>query len=320
MLNDAETGSLRKRYQSSERPELAGIKPSRQIFRDKRYLPLALVEFGRGCRYSCKFCSICAFYKKTYRHRPVADVVEEISSLKDKSLFFVDDNIIADPQASRELFSALKPLKRRWISQCSLHVAKDDETLRLMKESGCYGLLIGFESLNSGNLTQMGKTVAPVHSEWAALLRKIRMAGIKVYATFIFGYDNDDASTIRETLDFAREQKFFLAAFNHLVPFPGTPLYQQLLDEGRMIRPEWWKDSKYHYGEFSFRPKRMEPLAFARACVQARKEFYSMSSIIRRATDFSANCRGRDLLDHFAINLLLKREVEQKFGFGLGKE
>ncbi|MFH0753142.1 MAG: radical SAM protein [Candidatus Omnitrophota bacterium] len=320
MLVDAKAGKLQKRYQSSQRPDLTGIKPCREIFRNKHYLPLSLVEFGRGCRHSCQFCSICAFYKKTYTHRPVADVVAEISSLKDKSLFFVDDNIMADPKAARELFIALKPLKRRWISQCSLHAAQDEEMLRLMKESGCYGLLIGFESLNPGNLSQMGKTVSPVHAQWAPLLGNIRRAGIKIYATFIFGYDNDDAATIKETLNFALEQKFFLAAFNHLVPFPGTPLYQQFLDEGRMIHPKWWQDANYHYGEFSFAPERMPPGEFAKACVQARKDFYSLSSILWRATDFRANSRGRDILDHFALNLMLQREVEQKFGFGLGKE
>ncbi len=224
-----------------------------------------------------------------------------------------------DEPASRELFTALKPLKKRWISQCSLQAAKSPGLLRLMKESGCYGLLIGFESLEPDNLKQMGKAMPPRRSEWSALLREIRQAGIKVYATFIFGYDSDDRSTIRETLDFANREKFFLAAFNHLVPFPNTALYQQLLQEGRLIHPEWWKDPAYRYGEFAFSPKRMSPQEFARECFQARKEFYSWPSILRRATDLNANCRGRDILDHFSINLLLKKEVGQKFGFGLGK-
>ncbi|MEW6009346.1 MAG: radical SAM protein [Candidatus Omnitrophota bacterium] len=246
VLTDAQSKQLKRFYQSRQRPSLCNIKPRRDIFKSrqrpslcnikprrdifkgKKYLPLNLVEFSRGCRYNCDFCAVSAFYRQTNNCRPVEEVIREVESLDDKIVFFVDDNIVANRSAAKELFRRLIPLKKKWIGQCSIQIAEDEGLLKLVARSGCRGMLIGIESLIKENLSRMNKLWNYQGKDYHALLKKIRDFGIKVYATFVLGYDGDSKDSFKKNLEFAIKQKFFLAAFNHLVPFPGTPLYQNL--------------------------------------------------------------------------------------------
>ncbi len=94
-----------------------------------------------------------------------------------------------------------------------------------MRRSGCQGVLIGFETLDAETLTDMGKSVNLGARDYPRAIRAFRAHGLSIYATFVFGYDHDTPATFQRVFDFALRQKFFFTAFNHLVPFPGTPLY-----------------------------------------------------------------------------------------------
>ena len=128
---------------------------------------------------------------------------------------------------------------------------KDESLVRQMARSGCMGLLIGFESLNQQNLAAMGKRINQV-DEYRAALDRLRRAGVFVYGTFIFGYPHDTPESFEESVRFAKEENLFLAAFNHLVPFPGTPLYRELEAEGRLQYPQWWLSEDYRFGQVPF--------------------------------------------------------------------
>lgn len=222
VLEDLKRNRLQRMYVSG-RPPFGDVLPQRHIFNGKKYLPLSLVETARGCLFDCKFCSVTAFFAKTYRLRPISAIVRDIERITHKTIFFVDDNIVMNRQRAKEFFKALIPLKIRWFSQGSIHMAEDEELLLLMKKSGCLGLLIGFESLNKDNLRQMNKPLGEGKDDYTQAIKRIREQGILIYGTFVFGYDQDDQDSFQRTVDFAMEQKFFLAAFNHLVPFPGHP-------------------------------------------------------------------------------------------------
>ncbi len=159
-----------------------------------------------------------------------------------KRFFIVDDNIVSQPAKVRELCKELIPLKIGWVGQASIHIAQDEELLELMVRSGCLGVLIGMESLDPANLRDMGKGWNLAGGSYADSLARFRKHGLAVYGTFVFGYDHDDRQVVRRSIDFAREHKLFLAAFNHLVPFPGTPLYRRLEAQGRLLSPKWWLD------------------------------------------------------------------------------
>ena len=241
LIDDYRHGQPTKVYQSSNRPQL-NVSPDRSIFRGKGYLPIRLVEFARGCRFKCDFCAIQSFFDSTHKHRPGDRVVEEIHRVRrpGQMIFFIDDNITSSLEEAKELMRALIPLKIRWVSQSAINVAYDDEVLELMKRSGCQGLLIGFESLDPRSLKQMNKGFNMMRGGPTQALANFRRHALRVYGTFIFGYDHDTAETFDSTVAFAKQEGLFIAAFNHITPFPGTPLYKRMKAQGRLLFDPWW--------------------------------------------------------------------------------
>lgn len=316
VIKDARDGRLKRIYRQARRPSLAGMKPDRSIFAGKRYLPLGLVEAGRGCHLKCDFCAVQSYFGSTQTRRPIGDILDEIRRMRAPIYFFVDDNITSNMDEAKEFFRALIPLNIRWVSQASINAAHDEEFLQLIKASGCQGLLIGIETLNAANLRQMHKGFNTMRGGYEVALANLRQHNIRLYVTFILGYDEDTADTIRESLAFALRHKFFIVAFNHLTPFPGTPLYDRLLAEDRLLYDRWWLDSRYHYGDVPFRPRRMTPEQVRDECVRARAEFYRAGSILRRLNTQS----WRLAYEHVLVNWMIRREVEQRVGFPLGDE
>jgi len=248
----------------------------------------------------------------------VREIVDELRQVREKYVFFVDDNIVGDPAGARELFAAIKPLGIQWMSQGSLHALRDETLVREMARSGCMGLLIGFESLNHQNLAAMGKRINKV-DDYSAALDRLRRAGIFVYGTFVFGYPHDTEESFGESVGFAKRENLFLAAFNHLVPFPGTPLYRDLETAGRLNYPQWWLSDEYRFGQVPFRPTAMNATAIETNCCRARSAFYTWVSILRRSFEFHANSRtpGRAWA-YWMLNWMLRRELSQKAGIPLG--
>jgi radical SAM superfamily enzyme YgiQ (UPF0313 family) len=318
IIQDLRSGKLKKFYRSSQRPSLEGIRVRRDIFAEKKYLPLIPVEFGRGCRFSCDFCSVSSFYKG-YRHRPVKDVIEEIQQLGRRQIFFIDDNIAASLESSIEFFEALIPLHIHWIGQISLERVQDEKLVALMAKSGCRVLLVGLESLNRKNLECMSKASNLQVASFDKPLKMLRKYGIKTYATFVFGYDEDTTKSFLETVDFALKQKFFIANFNLLMPYPGTPLYERLRAEGRLIRKKWWLDPDYRFGQAVFKPRGMSARELGEGCIQARRVFNSIGNILYRSIERQANCpTPSDFMEFMAYNLLIRREVNRKHDLVLG--
>ena len=321
LIDDARHGTLQKTYRAPRRPSLGGLRPDRSIFRGKRYLPIGLVEAGRGCHFKCDFCAIQTAFERTQTRRPVDDIIRELQALRDQNkrfFFFVDDNITSNMQEAKELYEALIPLKIRWVSQASINAAHDEEFLDLITRSGCEGLLIGFESLNPENLRAMDKGFNTMRGGYAAALANLRRYGVKLYLTFVFGYDEDTPETFQQTADFAKDHNIYIGAFNHLTPFPGTPLYQRLEQEGRLLYDAWWLDEGYRYNMIPFQPKRMSPEELQRGCLAARKSFYAWSSIVRRSLDRVNRPDLFMLWNFFLINGMIRQEVAARDFYPLG--
>lgn len=321
VIDDYRHGTPQKFYRrEGARPTLERSRPDRGIFAGKRYLPIGLVEVGRGCHFRCEFCAVQTVFDRTQTRRPNEDVLAELRTMKDsrKLIFFVDDNITSNMRQAKEFFRQLKPLNLRWVSQASINAAHDEEFLTLLKESGCQGVLIGFESLNPENLRKMDKGFNTMKGGYEVALANLRKHGIRLYVTFVFGYDEDKADSFDESVNFAKDHAFYITAFNHLTPFPGTALYKRLQDEGRLLYDAWWLDEKYSYNRIPFQPKHMSPEELQRRCVEARASFYSVPSILRRSMDPVNRSDFFMWRNFFVINQLHRADVSLRDYYPLG--
>jgi len=323
MIQDLRGGRLKKSYLCAPvRVPQSGLRARRDIFRNKGYLPITLLQFSRGCRNSCRYCATSVYFHQTHHCRPVAEVVDEIRAQPRKDLFFVDDNIVGDREKAKELFRALIPLKVRWVSQASIDMLEDKELMGLMVKSGCMGNVIGFESISDESIRGMGKGVnrTYVRDRYQNAVQELRHYGLQTWAAFTVGHDTDTATSIRETCDFAIRSKFSFAAYNILMPYPGTPLYDALAAEGRLLFDgQWWLHPDYRFNHAAFIPATMTPEELTAASYQCRRRMNSIPSIVSRAFEFRTNMRNPIRFAYYlAYNPLFRKETFKKQDMRLG--
>jgi radical SAM superfamily enzyme YgiQ (UPF0313 family) len=303
ILHDFERGELKPVYHNYVPTSLPS---KRKIISKNKEITSILAS--RGCEMNCSFCTMQNVFGKFYLHRDINCVIEEIRSVTTKEIFFVDDNFYGSSPKSRGYYSSLlSELEGKdigWVAQCRLSAIKDDETLKLFKRTNCAGLLLGFESLNSKNKTDVGKQKID-KKEYLKLIEKIHSYGIGIIGSFIFGFDEDTPETIEETLAFCLESKIEMALFTVLTPFPGTALFKRLTEEGRIISTNW---DEYTMHKCVFKPKHFSPRELEESVINATKKFYSLTSILKR-TQFNMNYSF--LGKYFPVNLL--RNIALKF-------
>ena len=316
LLEDFKHGATKPLYHGDVDRPLAPYRIDRSIFEGKKYAPADLIQYGRGCRHCCDFCSIHAFYGDTLKQHAAEEIAQDIKRMRAHSgrrlLMFVDDNLYASSQKLSELLQTIAPLNRRWACQISADVVNDQRILNQMAESGCRIVLIGFESLNENNLSAMKKGWNRSQGDYLDIVREFHDRGIAVCGTFVFGYDNDSRDTIEETVEFVKKARLEMAQLNPLTPLPTTPFYERLKREGRLLRPEWWIDPAYRYGDPILTPPGMDADEFAGLCFEAKKRFYSWNAMLRR---IFLPASGLDLwnMSVFAlVNLISRREVYRK--------
>lgn len=313
LLADFRSGRLRRTYTGGNDAPLTDYRIDRSIYKGKNYAPVELVQWGRGCRFSCDFCSIHSFYGTSLRVRPLAGLLAEIDALPaGRLLFFVDDNLFGRKSDLLALLDALTPMKRRWSCQISIDVARDESLLDRLAAAGCAFVLIGFESLNPERLQQMHKAWNSVSGSYGRVVHALHSRNIGIYGTFVFGYDADTKESIERTVDFALKSRLEIANFNPLTPTPGSALYDRLAAEGRLLSPQWWLDPDYRYGDAIFEPRGMRASDLTDGVFEARRRFYSWRSIGRRVlgaeTTFSPFRAGLTTV----ANVISRREIYKK--------
>ena len=328
MVEDARHGRLQPVYRATTGvPQPGGVKPRRDLFQGKGYLPITLMQYSRGCRFACDFCAISVFFDRKHFVRRTREVLEEIESQDRKFVFFVDDNFLSNHEAAKQFLRELIPLRIRWVSQASLDMTNDPELMELLERSGCLGNVIGFESLDQGNLRSMKKAPNLMRRGWDGYERRcqiLRDHHLQTWAAFTLGHDRDTVASIRETFDFAMSQKFCFAAYNILMPYPGTPLYARLRREGRLLWDgRWWLHPEYRFNHAAFVPQNMSPDELTQACWECRDRWNRPSAMFQRLWDFKTHLSSPTRLAlYLTYNPLYAREAYKKQGmlFGLFRE
>jgi radical SAM superfamily enzyme YgiQ (UPF0313 family) len=281
LLRDAEQGKLKPIYQADHLIEMQNLPiPRRQLLDRKLYgSGFNTIQASRGCPFNCSYCAVSAFFGKKYRTRPLDEVIAEIKQFDTKEFFFVDDNITAQPEYAKELFRALLPLKRTWGAQNSINMAKDEELLSLYGRSGGKYAFIGFESLSEKSLKKVNKSWNSPHG-YREAIKKIHGARINIIGSFIFGLDDDEPDVFQRTFDFIMDNQIDAAQFHILTPLPGTRLYQEMDQAGRIIERDW---ARYHTGEVVFTPLKMTREELQQGYFWAYHRTYSMDQVIKRS-------------------------------------
>lgn len=321
LVEDARRGTLKRVYRGEPGRPQPGVLTRRDIFEGKGYLPVSLLQFTRGCRFVCDFCAVTKYFDRKHHIRAIDETLAEIEAQKRRLLFFVDDNIASDRIALKELCRALIPMRINWVSQASLDVTADDELMRLMVDSGCLGHIMGFESITRDSVREARK--APNlgrFDQYATQIAILREHGLQTWAAFTLGYDHDTVDSVRATLDFALKHRFTFAAFNILMPYPGTPLYDRLAREGRHLYDgKWWLHPEYRFNDASFVPARMSPDQLTEVCYEARRRFNSVPSLLWRFSDLKTNMRTLARARAFwQFTPVFRREVFKKHGMRFG--
>lgn len=278
LLDDLLAGSLRPVYRAPVPTGeiLVAPWPRREILADRRYLTTQTVQASRGCPYDCSFCTVTPYFGRSFRYRDPADILAEIRSFNRKLVVFLDDNLLGDPAKARPILRGLTEMNVRWGSQTNLRFAEDPELLKLVAESGCIGLFVGIESV-VGAHANMAKSGSR-HSQ-ADLMKRVRDAGIILETSIIFGFDDHDESVFETTVRFLEECSPSVPTFHILTPYPGTALFRQFQDEGRLLTTDW---SRYDHSTVVFRPRLMSPERLHRGWLEARREAYTWRAIVTR--------------------------------------
>ena len=280
ILQDIACGALQKVYQSDYRqPYRLAPVPRREILDRASYLTTASLMATRGCHNRCRFCYLStAGVQQPYQMREVQQVVEEFVAADHPYGVFLDNNLGSRPEYLRQLCQALEPLQKTWSAAITIDVADDPTLVRSMARAGCTGVFIGFESLTDQNLAEAHKKTPRV-AEYAARVRVLHEFGIQVNGSFVFGFDHDSPDCFARTCDWIESNRLECATFHILTPYPGTPLFQQLETEGRLLHRNW---ELYDTGHAVFRPRLMTPEQLANGYAWSYQRLFSRRSIWRR--------------------------------------
>lgn len=204
---------------------------------------------GRGCAWGkCTFC----FWPHTinegagYRTRKIENVIEELRFVKEEMPYirevYIQDDTLPTERAV-ELSEAIleNKLKIRW--SCYSRATKDFETLKLMKRAGCHILETGFESHSAEILRNIKKGITVSGAE--EYVRNARKAGLEVIGAFITGLPGETLETIEDTTEWARKLPCLRYTIEIARPYPGTPLYRSLEEQGCL------KDGRPNYPHLS---------------------------------------------------------------------
>lgn len=282
LLHDFEEKRLKPFYKNREWSELKGLPfPRRDLLSKHHHSLFKTIETTRGCPNRCDFCSVPIINGRRYRLRPLSEIDQELSSFirkKGEYVFLSDDNVTARREHALGLFEIFKRHQVKWMGFTTIRIAMDEEVLRKAGESGCLSLFIGFESLVQENLDGVSKKFVPAE-ELGPLVKTIQRHGIGIQGAFIFGFDEDDPSIFKKTVDFVQRHHIELPTFSILTPFPGTPLQKRLEEEGRITDHDW---SHYDMSHVVFRPQRMTVQELQHGYLWAQKYTCAPRSILKR--------------------------------------
>jgi radical SAM superfamily enzyme YgiQ (UPF0313 family) len=314
LLKDYEKGKLKRIYQRNTNFDMGNI-PSlrRDLIKHNPYM--GAIQSTRGCTNRCEFCAIGSFCNHGVRQRPIKNVIEEIKQMPNKMFIFHDPHLTVNPKYTRELFKEIikNKIKKRWIANGTTNVlGKADESfLNLARKAGCVEWFVGFESVSQEALNGIKKTHNKVEN-FKKMIKRIHDHGMTVQGGIIFGFDEDKIDIFDITLEKLHELEMDVVEINILTPYPGTPLYNRLESQGRILTKDW---SRYNQVDVVYKPKNMSPTELIDGTRKVAKEFYSLQNIFHRNARIFSIVKRPSAIIPAGSNFTFRRYYKRDFAF-----
>lgn len=310
MVEDVRMGTL-KPYYEMPLEKLSYPLPKYELLASKRIGTFLPVQAGRGCPNCCTFCSVFCLYHGTYMKREISEVIRDIKRIKElgfRQFLLLDDNIFSDIPYLLELCQEMKKLKMKWMSQCSITIADNEEVLKAVADSGCFALSFGIESISQESLMRLNKSWANV-AAYQSQIKKLNQAGIDVSTEMVIGADGDTLESIRKTADFIIDNKIVVPRFYILTPIPGTIFFEEMKAQKRIIN-----DNLYSYNgtEAVHQPLHMSPNELTEAYWKLYNDVYTVKAIMKRTVlrrDFFK--KPLRYLFYLYVNLFYRFQIKQ---------
>ncbi|MBX3414192.1 MAG: B12-binding domain-containing radical SAM protein [Pirellulales bacterium] len=300
ILDDVAAGRLQKLYRGDyRRPYRDDPAPRRDLLPRRSFLTTTSLIATRGCHNRCGFCYLATEgLHMPYLMRDVEQIVHEFEADDQPYAVFVDNNLGSRPEYLRELCQALRPLDKIWSAAVSIDVTDDPTIVREMALAGCTGVFVGFESLSDANIADARKK-SPQAADYARRVALLHDHGIQVNGSFVLGFDHDRPDVFARTVDWIEQNRLECATFHILTPYPGTPLFDTMEREGRLLHKNW---SLYDTAHVVFRPRHLSEEELAEGYAWCYERLFSHRSIwSRRPRDVRA------VLPYLAMSYLYKR-------------
>jgi radical SAM superfamily enzyme YgiQ (UPF0313 family) len=314
LLQDAEKGRLKKFYGPDPDFDMDVIPPIRRDL--IRHNPFAgALQSSRGCPNQCEFCAIASFCKHGVKHRPVKNVVEEIRQIPNRVFAFHDPSLTVNPEYTRKLLNELakQNIHKGWVANGNANVLGkiDDEFLDLAYKAGCVEWFVGFESVSQKSLNGVKKIVNKVE-DFKKMIKRVHKHGMTVQGGIIFGFDQDTPDIFDTTLEKMYEWELDAAEVNILTPYPGTPLFDRLEKEKRILTRDW---ARYNQVDVVFKPKNMTEKELLEGTRKVAKEFYALPKVFFRALRIFYISKRIEAVLPAGTNFSFRRYYKRDFKF-----
>lgn len=310
MLEDYLNGTLKKVYKK-KLTQLKTPLPRYELLLGKKIGNFLPVQAGRGCPKTCSFCSIYCLYRGQYLKREISEVIRDIKRIRElgfRQFLLLDDNIFSDRDYAVKLCAEIKKLKMKWMTQCSIDIAKDEEFLEIISKSGCYVLSFGLESITRESLVSMNKSWADPDN-YAEQIRIIRRHGIDISTEMVVGAEGDTLESIQNTADFIADNHIAVPRFYILTPIPGTKFFDEMQAQNRIYNTDIYS---YNGCEAVHIPKNMTPEELTKAYWDLYNKVYSVRCIIKRTLLTSSVFRRPfQAFFYFFVNLFYRKQIKK---------
>ena len=314
VINDMEKGKLKPFYGPNPGFDMSDIPPIRRDLIS--YNPfVGAVQSTRGCPNSCEFCAIGSFCHHEVKQRPIKNVVEEIKQMPNKLFFLHDPHLTVNRRYARELFRELirNRIHKSWVANGTTNIlAKvDEEFLDLARKSGCVEWFVGFESVEQSALNGIKKSHNKVN-DFKKIIKRLHDHEMAVQGGIIFGFDEDTPDTFDTTLEKIYEWEMDVLEVNILTPYPGTPLYDRLEKEGRIVTKDW---SRYNQVDVVFEPKNMAMKELYEGTRKVSREFYNIHNTIKRFVKTMTLTKKLSGIVPAGTNFLFRKYYKRDYNF-----